>query len=157
IVSNEVRKVLQEMKPQFPDGIDYTISLDTNDFVRLSIKEVIHTLIEAVILVVLVVYLFLQSFRTTIICTVAIFVALIATFAGMLAGVFSITLLTLFGRVLPSGMVGDDAIVVVKNVERNMHQHHLPPRGATFRSMEKIATSLVGVVLVMSWVFIPAA
>jgi len=157
IVSDEVRKVLQEMKPQFPDGIDYTISLDTNDFVRLSIKEVIHTLIEAVILVVLVVYLFLQSFRTTIICTVAIFVALIATFAGMLAAGFSINLLTLFGLVLAIGMVVDDAIVVVENVERNMHQHHLPPKEATIRSMEEIATSLVAVVLVMSSVFIPAA
>jgi multidrug efflux pump len=157
IVSNEVRKLLEEMKPQFPEGIDYKISLDTNDFVRLSIKEVFHTLIEAVVLVVLVVYLFLQSFRTTIICTVAIFVALIATFAGMLAAGFSINLLTLFGLVLAIGMVVDDAIVVVENVERNMHQHHLAPKEATIRSMEEIATSLVAVVLVMSSVFIPAA
>ena len=98
-----------------------SIPLDTNDFVRLSIEEVIHTLFEAIVLVVLVVYLFLQSFRTTIICTVAIVVALIATFAGMLALGFSINLLTLFGLVLAIGMVVDDAIVVVENVERNMH------------------------------------
>ena len=117
--------------------MDYLISLDTNDFVRLSIKEVIKTLFEAIVLVVLVVYLFLQSFRTTIICTVAIFVALIATFAGMLALGFSINLLTLFGLVLAIGMVVDDAIVVVENVERNMAQHHLAPKEATIRSMER--------------------
>ena len=156
-VSSDVRKLMETMKQKFPDGIDYAIALDTNDFVRLSIKEVLHTLVEAVALVVLVVYLFLQSFRTTIICTVAIFVALIATFAGMLALGFSINLLTLFGLVLAIGMVVDDAIVVVENVERNMHQHHLAPKEATIRSMEEIATSLVAVVLVMSSVFIPAA
>ena len=96
------------------------IALDTNDFVRLSIEEVIHTLFEAIVLVVLVVYLFLQSLRTTLICAVAIVVALVATFAGMLALGFSINLLTLFGLVLAIGMVVDDAIVVVENVERNM-------------------------------------
>ena len=104
------------------------ISLDTNDFVRLSIKEVIKTLFEAIVLVVLVVYLFLQSLRTTLICSVAIVVALVATFAGMLALGFSINLLTLFGLVLAIGMVVDDAIVVVENVERNMVQHHLDPK-----------------------------
>jgi multidrug efflux pump len=156
-VSTDVRKVLAEMKSQIPDGIDTLISLDTNDFVRLSIEEVLHTLLEAVVLVVLIVYLFLQSFRTTIICAVAIFVSLIATFAGMLAMGFSINLLTLFGLVLAIGMVVDDAIVVVENVERNMHQHHLAPKEATIRSMGEIASSLVAVVLVMSSVFIPAA
>ncbi len=157
IVSKAVRETLEEMKSRFPEGMDYLISLDTNDFVRLSIKEVIKTLFEAIVLVVLVVYLFLQSFRTTIICTVAIIVALIATFAGMVALGFSINLLTLFGLVLAIGMVVDDAIVVVENVERNMAQHHLAPKEATIRSMEEIATSLVAVVLVMSSVFIPAA
>src|SRR5437899_1696507 len=157
IVSKAVRETLEQMKSRFPEGMDYLISLDTNDFVKLSIEEVIKTLFEAVVLVVLVVYLFLQSFRTTIICTVAIIVALIATFAGMLALGFSINLLTLFGLVLAIGMVVDDAIVVVENVERNMAQHHLPPKEATVRSMEEIATSLVAVVLVMSSVFIPAA
>ncbi len=106
--------------------MDYVVALDTNDFVRLSIKEVIKTLFEAIVLVVLVVYLFLQSFRTTIICSVAIVIALIATFTGMLALGFSINLLTLFGLVLAIGMVVDDAIVVVENVERNMHA--APPR-----------------------------
>ena len=117
------------MKARFPEGIDYVIALDTNDFVKLSIEEVIKTLFEAIVLVVLVVYLFLQSFRTTIICIVAILVSLITTFAGMLALGFSINLLTLFGLVLAIGMVVDDAIVVVENVERNMHEHHLAPEG----------------------------
>ncbi|HEY2816946.1 MAG TPA: multidrug efflux RND transporter permease subunit [Casimicrobiaceae bacterium] len=157
IVSKSVRESLAQMKARFPEGIDYLVALDTNDFVRLSIEEVIKTLFEAVVLVVLVVYLFLQSFRTTIICTVAIFVALIATFAGMLVMGFSINLLTLFGLVLAIGMVVDDAIVVVENVERNMAQHHLEPKEATIRSMGEIASSLVAVVLVMSSVFIPAA
>jgi hypothetical protein len=96
-VSNGVRKTLAEMKSRFPEGIDYIVALDTNDFVKLSIEEVIHTLAEAIVLVVLIVYLFLQSFRTTIICTVAIFVSLITTLAGMLALGFSINLITLFG------------------------------------------------------------
>ncbi|MFO1414458.1 MAG: multidrug efflux RND transporter permease subunit [Burkholderiales bacterium] len=157
LVSSAVRKTMEDMKSRFPDGMEYTISLDTNDFVRLSIKEVIKTLFEAVALVVLVVYLFLQSYRTTIICTVAICVALITTFAGMLALGFSINLLTLFGLVLAIGMVVDDAIVVVENVERNMHQHGLDPKEATIRSMQEIGSSLVAVVLVMCSVFVPAA
>ena len=98
---------------------------------RLSIEEVIHTLFEAVLLVVLVVYLFLQNFRSTIICTVAIFVSLIGTFCGMLALGFSINLLTFFGIVLAIGMVVDDAIVVVENVESNMAKVGLPPKKAT--------------------------
>src|SRR5689334_6230651 len=100
VVSKMVQQTLAEMKSKFPVGLDYKISLDTNDFVRLSIEEVIHTLFEAVVLVVLVVYLFLQSLRTTLICTVAIIVALVSTFTGMFALGFSINLLTLFGLVL---------------------------------------------------------
>jgi multidrug efflux pump len=156
-VSKGVRKTLEDMKPRFPAGIDYLISLDTNDFVRISIEEVIHTLFEAIVLVVLVVYLFLQSFRTTIICTVAIAVALISTFIGMLALGFSINLLTLFGLVLAIGMVVDDAIVVVENVERIMAKEKLPPKQATIKAMNEIGSSLVAVVLVMASVFIPAA
>jgi multidrug efflux pump len=156
-VSKEVRRTLEQMKSRFPSGLDYVVSLDTTDFVRLSIDEVIHTLFEAIVLVVLVVYLFLQSFRTTIICTVAIVVALVSTFAGMLALGFSINLLTLFGLVLAIGMVVDDAIVVVENVERNMALFHLPPKEATIRAMGEISGSLVAVVLVMASVFIPAA
>jgi multidrug efflux pump len=156
-VSAGVRKTLDEMKSRFPEGLDYLVALDTNDFVKLSIEEVIHTLFEAVVLVVLIVYLFLQSIRTTLICMVAIVVSLTATFAGMLALGFSINLITLFGLVLAIGIVVDDAIVVVENVERNMHEHHLAPKEATIKSMGEIASSLVAVVLVMSSVFVPAA
>ncbi len=157
VVSAAVRKTLEDMKSRFPDGIEYAIALDTNDFVRLSIEEVIHTLIVAVILVVLVVYLFLQSLRTTFICAVAIVVALVTTFAGMLALGFSINLLTLFGLVLAIGMVVDDAIVVVENVERIMAKEHLDPKAATIKCMSEIGSSLVAVVLVMASVFVPAA
>lgn len=156
-VSQAVRKALEDMKSRFPSGLDYKISLDTNDFVRLSIKEVVHTLFEAILLVVIIVYLFLQSFRTTVICCAAIIVALVSTFTGMLALGFSINLLTLFGLVLAIGMVVDDAIVVVENVERNMALFHLPPKEATIKAMGEISSSLVAVVLVMASVFIPAA
>jgi len=156
-VSKAVRQTLEDMKRSMPEGIDYLIALDTTDFVRLSIEEVIHTLFEAIALVVLVVYLFLQNFRATIICTVAIFVALIGTFPGMLALGFSINLLTLFGIVLAIGMVVDDAIVVVENVERNMAKSHVSTKEATIKAMEEIGTSLIAVVLVMASVFIPAA
>jgi multidrug efflux pump len=156
-VSKGVRQTLRDLKRTMPDGIDCTIALDTTDFVRLSIEEIVHTLIEAILLVVLVVYLFLQSFRATIICTVAIFVALVGAFPGMLAMGFSINLLTMFGLILAIGMVVDDAIVVVENVERNMVKYNLPPREATIRAMEQIGTSLVAVVLVMASVFVPAA
>ncbi len=156
-ISKDVRKALADLEERFPAGVEYRISLDTNDFVRLSIEEVKKTLLEAIVLVVLVVFLFLQSLRTTLICAVAIVVALVATFAGMWVLGFSINLLTLFGLVLAIGMVVDDAIVVVENVERNMAEHHLAPREATLRSMDEIASSLVAVVLVMASVFIPAA
>jgi multidrug efflux pump len=156
-VSKAVRKTMEDLKRTMPDGIEYVIALDTTDFVRISIEEVIHTLFEAIILVILVVYLFLQSFRSTIICTVAIFVSLIGTFCGMLALGFSVNMLTLFGIVLAIGMVVDDAIVVVENVERNMIKFNLPPKEATTKAMEEIGTSLIAVVLVMASVFIPAA
>ncbi|MGC9193908.1 MAG: efflux RND transporter permease subunit [Syntrophobacteraceae bacterium] len=156
-VSKAVRQTLANLQRTLPDGIQCKVVLDTTDFVSLSIEEIIHTLIEAIILVVLIVYLFLQSFRATLICTVAIFVALIGTFPGMLAMGFSVNLLTLFGIVLAIGMVVDDAIVVVENVERNMVKFNLAPREATIKAMEQIGTSLIAVVLVMASVFIPAA
>jgi multidrug efflux pump len=156
-VSKAVRQTMEELKKTMPDGIEYVIALDTTDFVRLSIEEVIHTLFEAVVLVILVVYLFLQSFRATVICTVAVFVALTGTFAGMLMLGFSINLLTLFGLVLTIGIVVDDAIVVVENVERNMAQHHLSPKDAAIKAMQEVSGPVVAVVLVISSVFIPAA
>ena len=157
-VSKQVRKVMEDLKSTMPDGIEYVIALDTTDFVRISIDEVIHTLFEAIMLVILVVYFFLQSFRSTIICIVAVFVSLIGTFAGMLALGFSINLLTLFGLVLAIGMVVDDAIVVVENVERN-HGQGAPVclKEATIMAMEQISGALIAVVLVMASVFIPAA
>ena len=157
VVSNAVRSALEQMKARLPEGLELSIALDTNDFVRLSIDEVIKTLAEALVLVVLVVYLFLQSLRTTLICAAAIVVSLVATFSGMLALGFSINLLTLFGLILAIGMVVDDAIVVCENVERNMAEHHLSPKEATIRSMGEIGGSLVAVVLVMAAVFVPAA
>ena len=157
VVSKAVRKTMEEMKARFPEGMSYEVALDTNDFVRLSIEEVLHTLVEALVLVVLVVYLFLQSLRTTLICGIAIIVALVSTFAGMLALGFSINLLTLFGLILAIGMVVDDAIVVVENVERIMHHDKLAPKEATIKAMNEIGSSLVAVVLVMASVFVPAA
>ncbi len=156
-VSEEVRRVMAEMKSNFPEGLDYVISLDTTDFVRLSIKEVQDTLVEAIVLVVLVVFFFLQNFRATIICSVAIFVALIGTFTGMFVLGFSINLLTLFGLVLAIGIVVDDAIVVVENVERNMSQFHLSPKEATLRAMGEVTSPVIATVLVMSAVFVSAA
>jgi multidrug efflux pump len=156
-VSKNVRQAMADLKKTMPAGLDYTIALDTNDFVRISIEEVLHTLLEAIVLVVLVVYLFLQSLRSTLICTVAIFVSLIGTFLGMLALGFSINLLTLFGLVLAIGMVVDDAIVVVENVERNMVAHHLGAKEATIKAMEEVSGPVIAVVLVMAAVFIPAA
>jgi len=156
-VSKQVRKVMADLKSTMPDGIEYVIALDTTDFMPMSIQEVIHTLFEAVLLVILVVYFFLQSFRSTIICIVAIFVSLIGTFAGMIALGFSINLLTLFGLVLAIGMVVDDAIVVVENVERIMAKEHKSVKEATIMAMEQISGALVAVVMVMASVFIPAA
>lgn len=156
-VSTAIRKTMEEMKKTMPDGLEYTIALDTTDFVRLSIEEVIHTLMEAVVLVILVVYLFLQNFRATIICTVAIFVSLIGTFTGLLALGFSINLLTLFGLVLAIGMVVDDAIVVVENVERNMATGNFTAKEAAIKAMEEVSGPVIAVVLVLAAVFIPAA
>jgi multidrug efflux pump len=156
-VSDGVRAAIEQMRPTFPPGIDAVIALDTTDFVRLSIKEVIKTLFEAVVLVVLVVYLFLQSLRATLICIVAVFVALVGAFIGMYALGFSVNLLTLFGLILAIGMVIDDAIVVVENTDRNMHEHGLAPKAAAIRSMGEVSGPVVAVVLVLCAVFVPAA
>jgi multidrug efflux pump len=156
-VSEAVKATLEGMRPRFPDGLDYLISLDTTEFVRLSIEEVIHTLFEAIVLVVLVVYLFLQNFRATLICSTAVVVALLGTFPFMLAVGFSINLLTLFGLVLAIGIVVDDAIVVVENVERNMTQKHLGVKEATITAMGEVVSPVVATVLVMASIFVPAA
>ena len=156
-VSQAVRRTLAQLRPRFPDGLDYTISLDTTEFVRLSIDEVIQTLFEAIVLVVLVVYLFLQSFRATLICSTAVVVALLGTFPFMLALGFSVNLLTLFGLVLAIGIVVDDAIVVVENVERNMSQKHFGVKEATINAMNEVWSPVIATVLVMASIFVPAA
>ena len=156
-VSKAVRKAMEEMKTRFPEGMEYVIALDTTDFVRISIEEVKDTLVEAIFLVVAVVFLFLQNIRATVICTVAIAVSLVGTFAGMIALGFSINMLTLFGLVLAIGIVVDDAIVVVENVERNMSTLHMPPREATIHAMGEVTSPVIATVLVMCSVFISAA
>ena len=156
-VSDGVRAALDGMRATLPPGIETVVALDTTDFVRLSIKEVIRTLFEAIVLVVLVVYLFLQSFRATFICIIAVFVALVGALSGMFALGYSLNLLTLFGLILAIGMVIDDAIVVVENTDRNMHEHGLSPKDAAIRSMQEVSGPVVAVVLVLCAVFIPAA
>ncbi|WP_423192498.1 efflux RND transporter permease subunit [Cupriavidus sp. H18C2] len=156
-VAKDVKQTLDEMSKTFPAGMAYKVSLDTTEFVSASIEEVVHTLVEAVILVVLVVFIFLQNFRATVIPVLAVFVSIIGTFAGLLALGFSINLLTLFALVLAIGIVVDDAIVVVENVERNMSEFHLSPRDATLRAMEEVTGPVIAIVLVLSAVFIPVA
>ncbi len=155
-VSRAIRALMADLKKNFPEGIDYTISLDTTQFVRASIREVVETLIIAIVLVVLVTYLFLQSVRATLIPTLAIFVAVIGTFIGMQALGFSINLLTLFGLVLAIGTVCDDAIVVVENVERNIGDG-LAPREATFKAMQEVTGPVIATTLVLIAVFVPVA
>ena len=156
-VSDEVGKTLKKLKTGFPDGIDYKIAMDTTKFVRASINEVKITFIEACLLVILVVFLFLQSVRATIIPLLAIPVSIIGTFIGMTLFGFSINMLTLFGMVLAIGIVVDDAIVVIENVERNMREFNLPPREAAKKAMEEVTGPVVTIVLVLCAVFIPVA
>ncbi|WP_193100741.1 efflux RND transporter permease subunit [Burkholderia sp. Z1] len=156
-VSKGVRDTLEKMHSTLPQGIATKVSLDTTEFVRASIDEVVKTLVEAIVLVVAVVFVFLQSWRTTVIPVIAVFVSVIGTFAGLLALGFSINLLTLFALVLAIGIVVDDAIVVVENVERNMHEFNLSPRDATLRAMEEVTGPVIAIVLVLSAVFIPVA
>ena len=152
-----VRQKLDELKPAFPPGMEAVFPYDTTPFVRISIGEVIKTLIEAVILVFLVMYLFLQNIRATLIPTIAVPVVLLGTFGVLAAFGYSINTLTLFAMVLAIGLLVDDAIVVVENVERVMHEEELPPREATRRSMDQITSALIGIALVLSAVFLPMA
>lgn len=156
-VSNAVRALLAEMKPSFPSGIDYTIALDTNDFVRLSIKEVIVTLFEALLLVIVVMYIFLQSVRASAIATLAILISITGTFAGMLVLGFSLNLLTLFGLVLAIGLVVDDAIVVIENATRNIEEGGHSPQEAVHKAMLEVTGPVIATVLVLAAVFVPAA
>ncbi len=152
-----IRAKVEELRPFFPPGIRIVYPLDTTPFVRLSIEEVVKTLVEAVVLVFLVMYLFLQNFRATLIPTIAVPVVLLGTFAVLAAAGYSINTLTLFGVVLAIGLLVDDAIVVVENVERVMSEEGLSPKEATRKSMDQITGALVGIALVLSAVFVPMA
>lgn len=148
---------LEELARSFPDGVAYKVIVDTNDFVMESINEVIHTLVEAMILVFIVVYVFLQSWRATLIPCIAVPVSIIGTFAGMYALGYTINTLTLFGMVLAIGIVVDDAIVVLENVERIMSTEHLPPKEATAKAMSEVTAPVIAIVLVLCAVFIPVS
>ncbi|TPE52536.1 efflux RND transporter permease subunit [Amaricoccus solimangrovi] len=152
-----VKERLEAMKPFFPDGVDYVIPYDTTPFISISIEAVVHTLIEAIVLVFLVMLLFLQSIRATLIPTLAVPVVLLGTFGIMAAFGFSINTLTMLAMVLAIGLLVDDAIVVVENVERIMEQEGLGPLEATRKSMDQITGALIGIALVLSAVFVPMA
>ncbi|SDD75794.1 multidrug efflux pump [Cupriavidus sp. YR651] len=156
-VAEQVRNTLAEMKKTFPPGLEYDIALDTTEFVHESINEVVHTLRDAVILVILVVYIFLQSFRATLVPILAVPVSIIGTFMAMSAFGFSVNMLTLFGMVLAIGIVVDDAIVVIENVERNMVEFKMPPKEAAKHAMDEVGGPVIAIVLVLLAVFIPVA
>ncbi|MBI4806274.1 MAG: multidrug efflux RND transporter permease subunit [Desulfovibrio sp.] len=155
--ADAVKAKMDELSKRFPAGITYSTVYDTTKFVRVSIVEVVKTLCEAMLLVFLVVYLFLQNFRATLIPFLAVPVSIIGSFAGMYALGFSINTLTLFGMVLAIGIVVDDAIVVLENVERIMRTEHLPPPLATAKAMEEVTGPIIAIVLVLCAVFVPVA
>ncbi|ENH1175658.1 efflux RND transporter permease subunit [Salmonella enterica] len=152
-----IKAKLTELQPFFPQGMKVVYPYDTTPFVKISIHEVVKTLFEAIILVFLVMYLFLQNIRATLIPTIAVPVVLLGTFAVLAAFGYSINTLTMFGMVLAIGLLVDDAIVVVENVERVMMEDNLSPREATEKSMSQIQGALVGIAMVLSAVFIPMA
>ncbi|HEX4855364.1 MAG TPA: efflux RND transporter permease subunit, partial [Limnobacter sp.] len=152
-----VIREMERLTPLIPKGMEWNVSYDTTPFVKISIEGVVKTLIEAIILVFLVMYLFLQNFRATLIPTIAVPVVLLGTFAILSAFGFSINTLTMFAMVLAIGLLVDDAIVVVENVERVMSEEGLSPLEATRKSMDQITGALVGIGLVLSAVFVPMA
>ncbi|MBF8669102.1 multidrug efflux RND transporter permease subunit [Pseudomonas putida] len=152
-----VRAKMQDLARYFPEGVKYDIPYDTSPFVKVSIEQVINTLFEAMLLVFAVMFLFLQNLRYTLIPTLVVPVALMGTFAVMLAMGFSVNVLTLFGMVLAIGILVDDAIVVVENVERIMAEEGLPPKEATRKAMGQISGAIVGITLVLVAVFLPMA
>ncbi len=155
--SEAIHAKMQELARFFPPGIEYDIPYDTSPFVKVSIEKVLHTLVEAVVLVFLVMFLFLQNFRYTVIPTLVVPVALLGTCAVMFAAGFSINVLTMFAMVLAIGILVDDAIVVVENVERIMAEEGLPPREATRKAMGQISGAIIGITLVLTAVFVPMA
>jgi len=155
--SRAVRKKMEELKAKFPSGLDYKIVLDTSQFTVYSINKVVQTFFEAVALVVLVVFVFLQSLRATVIPILAVPISIIGTFVGMYLLGFSINMLTMFGMILAIGLVVDDAIVVVENVEANITTKKLAPLAAAKQAMTEIAGALISIVLVLLAVFLPVA
>ncbi|HEY2189758.1 MAG TPA: efflux RND transporter permease subunit, partial [Caldimonas sp.] len=155
-ISNGVRATMADIKKAMPDGVDYEIVYDPTQFVRASIESVVHTLLEAVALVVLVVILFLQTWRASIIPLIAVPVAIVGTFGVMHVFGFSINALSLFGLVLAIGIVVDDAIVVVENVERSI-EAGLSPRDATYQAMREVSGPIIAIALVLIAVFVPLA
>jgi len=155
--SEGVRATMEELSQYFPQGIEYEIPYDTSPFVKISIEKVIHTLIEAIILVFIVMFVFLQNIRYTIIPTLVVPVALLGTCAVMYVSGFSINVLTMFAMVLAIGILVDDAIVVVENVERIMAEEHLSPKEATRKAMGQISGAIIGITLVLTAVFVPMA
>lgn len=155
--ADAVRKRIAELQGFFPPNLTVVYPFDTTPFVKLSIEAVVHTLIEAIVLVFLVMYLFLQNFRATLIPTIAVPVVLLGTFAVLSVFGYSINTLTMFAMVLAIGLLVDDAIVVVENVERVMAEEGLSPREATRKSMQQITGALIGIALVLSAVFVPMA
>ncbi|SFP38196.1 efflux RND transporter permease subunit [Ralstonia sp. NFACC01] len=156
-VAKRVRVVLDEAQAHFPPGVRYEVAYDSSRFVGIAIEQVVKTLLEAVVLVFLVMMLFMQNLRATLIPTLVVPIALLGTFAVMLPMGFSINVLTLFGLVLAIGILVDDAIVVVENVERVMHEEGLSPREATAKAMRQISGAIVGISLVLTAVFVPMA
>jgi len=156
-VAGAIHARLEELSRSFPAGLHWSIPYDSSKYVRVSMREVAKTLAEAMVLVVLVVWLFLYNWRATLIPTLAVPVSLIGTFAGMYLLGFSINSLTLFGMVLAIGIVVDDAIVVLENVERHMRAEHVDPREATRRAMREVQRPVIAIVLVLNAVFLPVA
>ncbi len=155
--ADAVRAKLAELEPFFPENMEAVVSYDTTPFVKVSIEGVVYTLIEAMVLVVLIMYLFMQNLRVTLIPAIAVPVVLLGTFGVLAVFGYSINTLTMFGLVLAIGLLVDDAIVVVENVERLMREEGLSPREATHKSMTEITGALIGITLVLSAVFIPMA
>jgi HAE1 family hydrophobic/amphiphilic exporter-1/multidrug efflux pump len=156
-VAGDVKKTVADLSKRFPQGLTYSVPYDTTRFVEVSIKEVVETLLIAMVLVFAVVYLFLQSWRATLIPFAAVPVSLIGTFAGLLLLGYSINTLTLFGMVLAIGIVVDDAIVVLENVERIMHEEGLAKREAAIKAMTEVTSPIIAIVLVLCAVFVPIA
>jgi multidrug efflux pump len=155
--ADRVKKAIAELSQRFPPGLTHSVVYDTTRFVEVSINEVVHTLLIAMVLVFLVVFLFLQNWRATLIPFAAVPVSLIGTFAGLVMLGYSINTLTLFGMVLAIGIVVDDAIVVLENVERIMHEEHLGAREAAIKAMHEVTSPIIAIVLVLCAVFVPIA